>query len=139
MKRFIQFLAVLVAFWIPTGVMAQSNSVYADASFTHNGTFPKSVKDLTGGNIGGIDAGASTKLAGPLGLAFDLGFSHNGVQNQFLFMGGPEGSLRFKQSRFFAHALVGGAYEVEKLQGFSAKALAGSSFAYALGGGGEKY
>lgn len=141
MKKLIM-LVMLVAFWIPT--QAQSSNVYISGSYTHNGDLPKTVKGAfgtlqSGTNIGGVDAGVSSKIAGPLGLALDLGFSHNGTQNQFLFLGGPELSARFKQSRLFVHALVGGAYETQKLKGFSALVLADSSFAYSLGGGVEKY
>lgn len=141
MNKFLKVLAVML---LAVSCYAQSSNVFVGGSYTHNGDLPKTVKGAIGSlesgtNIGGVDLGASTKLAGPLGLALDLGFSHNGTQNQFLFLGGPEGSLRFKQSRLFAHALVGGAYETQKIKGFNALALADSSFAYSLGGGVEKY
>lgn len=117
---------------------AQDNraDVFLGASFTHNGNFPHSLKALqSGANIGGGVVELSVNLNPWFGLASDLNFSHNGTQNQFLFMGGPELSGRFKHNRIFAHALVGGAYEVHKLKGFHLTALADSSFAYALGGG----
>jgi hypothetical protein len=141
MKKILGLIAVLV---LVGASYAQSNNVYVGGSYTHNGDLPKTVKGAlgtlqSGTNIGGIDGGFSDKLFGPVGLALDLGFSHNGTQNQFSFLAGPEVSARFKQSRLFAHALVGGAYETQKIKGFNATALAGSSFAYGLGGGGEKY
>lgn len=121
---------------------SQSNraDVFLGASFTHNGDLPHSFKGAlgaleSGANIGGGVAELSVNVNRWFGLASDLNFSHNGTQNQFLFMGGPELSGRFKHSRIFAHALVGGAYEVQKLKGFHLTALADSSFAYALGGG----
>jgi hypothetical protein len=123
---------------------AQDSNVFVAGTYTHNGSLPTSVKGAlgtleSGTNIGGIELGASSKVAGPLGLALDLGFSHNGTQNQFLFLAGPELSARLKQHRLFIHALVGGAYETQKLAGFTATALADSSFAYSLGGGAERY
>lgn len=144
-KSFLKALAVLVAVVGLTGFSsAQDSSVFVGGTYTHNGSLPTSVKGAlgtlgSGTNIGGIELGASSKVAGPFGLVIDLGFSHNSTQNQFLFLAGPEVSARLKQTRLFAHALVGGAYETQKLAGFTATALADSSFAYSLGGGAERY
>jgi len=140
MKRiFILAAAVLLMASLAT---AQDNrtDTFLGASFTHNGDLPTSLKGAlgtlqSGANIGGGVAELAVNINRWFGLAGDLDFSHNGTQNQFTFMGGPELSLRFKKSRVFAHALVGGAYEVQKLKGFQLTALADSSFAYALGGG----
>lgn len=137
-------LKVIVVLAITVSAYAQDSSVFVAGTYTHNGTLPTSVKGAlgtleSGTNIGGVELGASSKVAGPIGLALDLGFSHNGTQNQFLFLGGPELSARFKQSRLFVHALIGGAYETQKIQGFTITALADSSFAYSLGGGVEKF
>jgi hypothetical protein len=144
MNKFLKVLAVMLLGLLLAGNCHAQSNVFVGGSYTHNGDLPKTVKGAIGvlesnTNIGGVDLDLSTKLAGPVGLALDLGFSHNGTQNQFLFLGGPEVSARFKQSRLFAHALVGGAYETQKIKGFNALALADSSFAYSLGGGVEKY
>jgi hypothetical protein len=79
-------------------------------------------------DIAGVDVGLSSKLFGPLGLAFDGNFSSSHADKQFLFAGGPELSKRFTNARLFAHAEVGGAYETQKIK--SLTALADSSFAY---------
>jgi hypothetical protein len=142
MKKLFSLIVILM---LAIGVSAaQDNSVFLGASFTHNGDLPKTVKGalgtLTSGvNIGGADLGLSAKLAGPLGLAFDGNFSHSATNNQFMFLAGPEVSIRPKNNRLFAHALIGGAYETQKIKGFTAVALADSSFAYELGGGFEKF
>jgi opacity protein-like surface antigen len=131
---------LMIAATIPATAQDNRTDTFLGASFTHNGDLPHSFKGALGAltsndNIGGGVAELSVNVNRWFGLASDLNFSHNGKQNQFLFMGGPEGSFRFKNSRIFAHALVGGAYEVQKLKGFHLTALADSSFAYALGGG----
>lgn len=138
MKRSTFLCSIAALLMIAATATAQDNrtDTFLGASFTHNGDLPHSFKALqNGANIGGGVAELSVNVNRWFGLASDLNFSHNGTQNQFLFMGGPEGSVRFKNSRVFAHALVGGAYEVQKLKGFNLSALADSSFAYALGGG----
>lgn len=136
------FLAAIAGLAMAATAMAQDNrtDTFLGASFTHNGDLPKTFKGAlgtleSGTNIGGGVAELAVNVNRWFGLAGDLNFSHNGTQNQFTFMGGPEFSVRFKKSRVFAHALVGGAYEVQKLKGFHLAALADSSFAYALGGG----
>jgi opacity protein-like surface antigen len=131
---------LMLAATIPASAQDNRADVFLGASFTHNGTLPHSFKGALGAlesdaNIGGGVAELSVNVNRWFGLASDLNFSHNGTQNQFLFMGGPELSGRFKNNRIFAHALVGGAYQVQKLKGFHLTALADSSFAYAMGGG----
>lgn len=140
MKRLLLLTCLLIA--IPS--LAQTSSFFVGGSFTHNGDLPTHLKGSlgtlkSGTNIGGVDLGLSSKLVGPFGLAFDINFNHSGTQNQFLFAGGPELSIRPKNNRLFIHALVGGAYETQKIQGFTATALADSSFAYELGGGWEHF
>ncbi|HEV7674396.1 MAG TPA: hypothetical protein VGQ12_07690 [Candidatus Angelobacter sp.] len=142
MKKTVFVCMIAMILMIAGSAVAQDNraDVFLGASVTHNGALPHSFKGAlgaleSGANIPGGVAELSVNVNRWFGLASDLNFSHNATQNQFLFMGGPELSGRFKQSRVFAHALVGGAYEVQKLKGFHLTALADSSFAYALGGG----
>ena len=129
---------VIMAF----AVSMAAQEAHISASYTHNGDLhagdaSQILSQLKTSNIGGVDLGLSAKLAGPFGLAFDGNWSHSADQQQFLFMAGPELSVRGKKVRVFGHALVGGAYETHKL--LSVLALADSSFAYALGGGVERY
>lgn len=145
MKSVVRSLVVSAAILtFSFSAFAQDNSVFIGGSFTHNGdlpkTFPGSIAAVkSGNNIGGADLGFSAKLIGPLGLALDLNYSKSSTQNQFLFAGGPELSIRPGSNRLFAHALVGGAYQTQKIKGLHLTALADSSFAYELGGGWEHF
>jgi hypothetical protein len=137
-------LCIALTIALPCISYAQTSTFSIGGSYTHNGDLPQSIKGVpgflkSGTDIGGVDVGLSSKLFGPLGLAFDGNFSHSAEQNQFLFAGGPELSKRFTNQRLFAHALIGGAYETQKLKGFALTSLADSSFAYDLGGGYEKF
>jgi hypothetical protein len=141
MKKILGLIAVL---FLVGASYAQSNNVYIGGSYTHNGDLPKTVAGAIGvlesnTNIGGVDAGLSAKLFGPVGLTMDLNLSHNGTQNEFLFLAGPELSARFKQSRLFVNAKFGGVHEIQDVKLVSIKSLASSGFAYSFGVGGEKY
>ena len=119
-----------------------AQEAHISASYTHNGdlhggTVQSFLSQFKTSNIGGVDIGLSAKVAGPFGLAFDGNWSHSPEQQQFLFLAGPELSARGKNVRVFGHALIGGGYATHKL--ISVVALADSSFAYALGGGVERY
>lgn len=139
MKTILRIVTALAVVLFASVVFAQNSVVFLGASYTHNGDLPRTIKGVpgflhSGTDIAGGDLGFSAKLKGPFGLAFDGNFSHSTTQNQFLFAGGPE--LRFgKKNQLFAHALVGGAYQTQKLKGFQLTSLADSSFAYELGGG----
>ena len=113
-------------------------------SFLHNGDLPSSVPTSLAGAEGFLKSGLNIQGGtGELavnvnhffGLTSDLSFLHSTQENMFLFTFGPELSLRTKKSRVFGHALVGGAYETQKLAGFKLTSLADSSFAYDLGAG----
>lgn len=141
MRKLVGLLAVLM---FATGICVAQSEVFLGGSFTHNGDLPTHLKGAlgtlkSGVNIGGADGQFSAKLAGPINIAFDANFSHSATNNQFLFMGGPEIAIKPKSNRLFLHALVGGAYETQKIKGFTATALADSSFAYTLGGGFEHF
>jgi hypothetical protein len=120
-------------------VLAQDNVISLGGSFTHNGNLPTTVKGALGvlkdkTNLPGADLGFSAKVAGPLGLALDLNFSHAPGNTQITFAGGPELTFRGKANQLFLHALVGGAHQ-EQATKFPITNLADSSFAYFLGGG----